>query len=178
MKKLLLLAPLLLLGSSLQAQTNGPTIWDYLTTGSNYWVAPFSTFSTGDKSFGGGIALGYLATEAINPVLRLDYFAGQAFMVSGNLQLQPPRRLLGKFPVVPFGIAGVGTPFSGSGATGVAPGTAIGIVGAGAALKLDFLSSNTNSFLRRLDLVGDYEHWAGMTDKQKNQIRFGVLFKF
>lgn len=162
---------------SSEAQTNTPsssTIWDLLTTGSNYWAAPFATCSTGDHSTGGGLAVGYLATEAINPVLRFDYFAGQAWMVSGNIQLQPPRRLMGKIPVMPFAIAGVGTPFAGAGDMN---GRAIGILGAGAAIKLDGLVS-TNSFLRRLDIVGDYEHWSGMVDKQANQVRFGILFKF
>lgn len=170
-----LLACLLCIGAA-QAQTNvqTQTIWDLLTTGSNYWAAPFFTVSTGDHEVGGGLAIGYLATEAINPMIRFDYFAGAAWMVSGNIQLQPPRRLMGKVPVIPFAIAGVGTPFSGGGELN---GRAIGIVGIGAAIKLDFLSS-TSTFLRHLDIAFDYEHWSGMPELQQNQVRGAVVFKF
>src|SRR5690348_15720146 len=124
------------------AQTNAPpsggTLWDFVTTGSNYWVAPFGTYAPDAKTAGGGVALGYRVSEVVNPILRLDYFNGALWVPSLTAQIQPPRTLLGKIPIVPFGIAGAATPISGA---GVGNGTFVTVLGAGAAFKFDSVSS-------------------------------------
>lgn len=154
-----------------QTSTNAPapTLWDLATTGSNYWAAPFMTYSVKDHSTGGGVALGYRATEFVNPLFRVDYFNHQLYTVSIDAQLQVPQTLLGKIPVVPFGLAGVETPLSGSASTDA-------MVGIGAAVRLDFLG--TSSFWQHADIVADYEQHFGLPEVQKRQIRFGFLYKF
>ncbi|MDE2099096.1 MAG: hypothetical protein KGL39_17715 [Patescibacteria group bacterium] len=149
------------------------TLWDFLTTGSNYWVAPYSTMSTGDRTFGGGIAIGYRASAIINPVVRLDYFGGHFWMPSLTAQLQPPQSLMGKIPIIPFAIAGGATPISGAGGGN---GQFVSILGAGAALRLDWVGSG--SFWQHTDLAVDYEKWLGLPSAQQNQIRFGLVYKF
>jgi hypothetical protein len=149
------------------------TLWDFVTTGTNYWAAPYSTISVGDHSMGGGIAVGYQVSPIINPVLRLDYFGGQFYMPSLTAQLQAPRTIMGKIPIIPFGIAGIGTPIAGA---GPGNGGLVTILGAGAAVKLDWLGSS--SFWKHTDLVADYENWGGLPTRQQKQIRLGILIKF
>lgn len=162
-----------------QQDTNAPVsvigsnLFDYLTTGSNYWVAPYATAATSGGSFGGGIAVGYKISELVNPVLRLDYFNGSAYMPSLTAQLQAPRAIMGKIPVTPFGIAGMGTPIAGAARDN---GAMVTILGAGLALRGDSLVKT--GFLSHCDLVADYEKWLGLPQKLQNQIRFGVLIKF
>jgi hypothetical protein len=154
-----------------QAQTNTvpPNLWDYLTTGSNYFGGGFGTYSTGDHSTGGGLFVGYRATDFLAPVVRLDYWNHTIYTMSLNIELQPPRTIMGKIPVVPFALAGVETPLQGNASTDAC-------VGAGAAVKLDFLGS---SWLpTHLDIVADYEQHFGLPDAQKHQIRLGLLLKF
>lgn len=167
---------LLLAGSAIaQTSTNSPppTLWDFVTTGSNYFAVVDGMYSTGDHKVGGGLALGYKATDFFAPVIRLDYFNSQFWMPSLNAQLSVPRQLMGKVPIIPIAIAGAAIPVSGAGANN---GTAVGILGAGAALPLDFLGSG--KFWTHTDIVFDYEHWSGVTSKQANQWRFGLLYKF
>lgn len=188
-----LMAAVLAMGMAMpvEAQTSGPppdtnslssgsligavpsNLWDYVTTGTNYWVAPFTTIAVDSKSFGGGIAVGYKVSELVNPVLRLDYFNGSVYMPSLTAQLQAPRSILGKIPVTPFGIAGMGTPIAGA---GLQNGTAVTILGAGLALRGD--SFVKTGLLSHMDLVADYEKWMGLPQKLQNQIRIGVLVKF
>lgn len=151
----------------------GSTLWDFATTGSNYWAAPYGTFGVSSHTAGGGIAVGYHISDVVNPVLRLDYFDGSFWMPSLTAQLQPPRQLMGKIPVIPFGIAGMATPIAGA---GTGNGSLVTILGAGAALKLDAFGSA--SWLKHTDLVVDYEKWLGLPQKEQNQVRFGVLIKF
>jgi hypothetical protein len=157
------------------AQTNPPasTLWDFLTTGSNYWAVPYGTYSVSGHGVGGGLALGYKATEILNPVVRLDYFGGQFWMPSLTAQLQPPRTFMGKIPVIPFAIAGAATPISGNGAGN---GTFVTILGAGVAVKTDILGSGW--FWTHSDIVVDYEKWLGLPQQDQNQIRVGWLIKF
>jgi hypothetical protein len=169
-----------MLGTARAQDTNAPvvtgaasTLWDFVTTGSNYWAAPYGTFGVSSHTMGGGIAVGYKVSEIINPVVRLDYFDGQFWMPSLTAQLQAPRALMGKIPVIPFGVAGIATPIAGA---GTGNGSLVTVLGAGAAVKLDFLGSS--SLLQHTDIVVDYEKWLGLPQKQQNQIRFGVLFKF
>lgn len=178
MKRTFSILALLGLLYTANAQTNttppvASTIWDYLTTGSNYWAAPYATASVQGSGFGGGIAVGYNLSQTVNPVLRLDYFNGHFYMPSLTAQLQPPVTLFGKFPVIPFGIAGAGTTIGGN---GVNNGTMVTILGAGVALRGSSIASG--GLLAKMDLVVDYEKWLGLPQNVQNQIRFGVLLKF
>lgn len=163
-----------------QADTNAPviggassTLWDFVSTGSNYWAAPYVTAATSGGSFGGGVAVGYKVSELVNPVLRLDYFNGSVYMPSLTAQLQAPRTILGKIPITPFGIAGMGTPIAGAGRDN---GNMVTILGAGIALRGDSFAKT--GLISHMDLVADYEKWLGLPQKLQNQIRFGVLIKF
>lgn len=147
----------------------------FLGSGSNWMVAPYVTVSTGDHSVGGGVAAGYIITPNVVTLLRLDYFASKVYMPSLSVQLQAPVKLFQTATLVPFVDVGAGAPISGN---GDANGTPVTIVGAGAALRLDFLSSNPKAFVSRLDLVGDYELWNGLPEKQQKQLRLGVLYRF
>lgn len=178
-----LIGLLALLALPVAAQTNAPpptaptqeNLLDFLTTGSNYWAAAGGAYSVDSKEWGATVALGYIVpgTEVISPMLRLDELGGDFYLISGQLRLQPPRQLMGKIPLIPFAMAGVGTPLGGAGPEN---GTAIGIVGAGAALKLDVLG---DAWLwKHLDIVGDYEYWSGLNTARANQVRFGFLLKF
>lgn len=164
------LISLLALTAICQTDTNAPpSLWDILTTGSNYWAAPFGTYSIKDHSVGGGIAIGYRATEFINPLFRVDYFNHALYTASLDAQLQLPQKLLGKFPVVPFALAGIETPISGNASTDP-------MFGGGLAFKLQFAGSG--KFWQNSDIVGDYELHTGLPEVQKRQLRFGWLFKF
>lgn len=167
------LVSLLTLGAV--AQTNSPpasTLWDFLTTGSNYWAVPYASYSTSGHGVGGGVAVGYKVTEIVRPVVRVDYFGDTIWMASLTAELQAPRSLMGKIPVIPFAIAGGATPFAGD---GVNNGTFVTILGAGGAVKLDILG--TSWIWKHSDIVLDFEHWIGLPQKDQNQIRFGMLFK-
>lgn len=152
------------------------TLWDFVTTGSNYFAVPYGTYSLKDHSIGGGVAVGYTATEVIHPIVRIDYFSGTFYMASVTAQLQPPKQLLGKFPITPIAIAGSGIPFSGAGKDN---GTFITILGAGAVLKFaDVMSADSTSFLKRGFLAVDYERWLGLPSRQESQLRVGLGVKF
>lgn len=179
-----LLAALTLLVSAGYAQTtntppvvitNSPssTLWDFLTTGSNYWATPFATYGVNSRDFGGGIALGYRVSDIVNPVVRVDYFASKFYLVSVNAEVQVPRSLMGKIPIVPFVIGGVGTGLSGLGSDN---GTAIGIVGSGAYSALDYVGKGW--FWQHTAVIADYERWVGLPTAQADQVRFGVLIHF
>lgn len=186
MKKLLLtlaLAATVVLPVTAQT-TNNTTdlnLLNYLSNGSNWFGGGFMTYATGDRTMGGGAFVGYKATEALAPVLRLDEFAGKAYMCNLSLELSVPRTLMGKVPVVPFLVAGAGIPLSSATIDGnltISAGQPVGIVGAGAYMPLDWAGSSwlaQNTFL-----VADYEHWtgAGIPAKQQNQIRFGFGVRF
>ena len=186
MKRLFTIAALAaILALPVAAQTNtptpSPTLWDVLTTGSNYFAVPFLTFATGDKTVGGGLAVGYRATEVLAPVVRLDEFAGKCYMVNASLQLSVPRSFMGKIPLVPFAIVGAGIPLSTESVDGgvtITAGNAVGIIGAGAYMPLDFLGAG--GFWQKSFIVSDYEHWtgAGIPSAQQNQIRAGFGIKF
>lgn len=147
----------------------------FLGSGSNWMAVPYATYSQGDKSFGGGLGLGYLITPNVVTMMRLDYFASKVYMPSLSIQLQAPVKIMQAATIVPFAFAGAASPISGAGSDN---GTAVAIVGAGAALRLDFLSKNPTAFVNRLDLVADYELWNGLPSDQQKQWRFGLLYKF
>lgn len=173
MKKLILAAILsssLLLSARAQT-TNGPVdptpqpihqVWDFLATGSNWLVAPYGIVADNGKAFGGGIALGYRASQFLVPTLRLDYFDGHVTMPSGNVQLQVPIHI-GGLTVIPLVYTGVGTTIGGLGQSN---GEAIGIVGAGAAVQIG----------AHWDLLGAYERRSNFPSG--GLLLFGVGYKF
>lgn len=177
MKKLVIIAFIAASCFAVKAQTdtNNPvrTFWDFATTGSNYWVVPFSTYSISSHEFGGGVALGYHVSDVINPVFRLDYFASKTYTASMNVQLQVPRQFMGKIPFVPLAYGGVGTPFNGS---GVNNGQPIEIVGVGAWIDMSNLGNGW--FFQKVRPVASYEHWFGLPANQVNHINFGLGIKF
>lgn len=179
MKKTLLgiIAGFLFLSLNVSAQTNTNTapgnLWDFVTTGTNYFAVPFTTYSVNDHSFGGGIALGYRITEIVAPVIRLDYFNSKLYNVSLTANLQPPRSLFGKFPVTPFVIAGAATPISGGGEDN---GTFVSVVGGGLIAHFDTLGSSW--LAKHAWLAADYEKWIGLPQRQEDQIRFGFGLSF
>lgn len=137
------------------------SLLDFLGTGSNWMIAPYGIVST-DQKFGGGVAVGYKISNFVVPTMRLDYFDGQVWMPSASLQLQAPLTILGKVTVVPFAFGGLATPIAGKGASN---GSAVGIFGAGAAVRIS----------SKFDIVADYEKWSGFKGAQ---MRFGILYKF
>lgn len=141
--------------------------WAFITTQgiTNWFVVPFATYDTTAKDFGGGLALGYKLSDYVAPVMRFDYIHGGAYSAQADMQLQLPVTLFNKVTLVPFGFAGVATCFAGAGSGN---GEAVGVLGAGGALKLS----------SKWDVVADYEVWSGGPFHSNNQIRFGVLFKF
>lgn len=165
---ILLLASLAAQGQTTNTNTNpiisGPALvaLDFLSQGSNYMAVAYGTMSDKADKFGGGVALGYKVNDFLAPTLRLDYYDGKVWMPSASLQLQAPITILGKLTVIPFAISGIATPISGKGSS---DGSAVGIFGAGMAVKL------SSSF----DLIGDCEKWTGFTGYQ---FRFGALYKF
>lgn len=145
----------------------------FLGSGSNWMVVPYATYSQGDHSFGGGLGLGYLITPNVVTLMRVDYFASKVYMPSLSIQLQAPVKLFQAATLVPFAFAGAASPISGAGDLN---GTAVAIVGGGAALRLDFIQST--GFVSKLDLVMDYELWNGLPSNQQKQWRAGILYKF
>jgi hypothetical protein len=143
---------------------SGPaaSIVDFLTSASNIMVAPYGIASSDMKKFGAGLGIGFRVSEFVVPTLRLDYFDGTIWMPSASLQLQAPLKILGKWTVIPFAFGGLATPLSGK---GVDNGSAVGIVGIGAAIR----------FGEKWDLIGDYEKWTGFST---DQIRVGFVYKF
>lgn len=167
--------------------TNGPVptisgpltdVFKFLGKGSNWIVAPYGIIADSNagstkRDFGAGIALGYRLNDYVVPTLRLDWLKSQLWMPSADLQLQAPVTLFGKVTVVPFGFTGIATPVSGQGANN---GSVVGLFGAGAALRLDFLGSG--AFWKHTDVVADYELWTGGGFDNSKQVRFGLAYKF
>lgn len=175
MKKLFGLVALIgLLALPAAAQTNTTeTLWDMLTTGSNYFAVPYGTFATGDKSFGGGLALGYHATEWVVPVARLEYFDHNLWNIAMTVTLQPPRSLFGKIPIIPFASVGGGTSLGGAGDEN---GKFVSMVGGGAVLHFDTFGQSW--FAKHSFLVGAYEHWTPMPDGKADHIMLGLGVNF
>ncbi len=119
----------------LPVNTNAATVLDFLgATSTNWYVAPYVIYDSGSQSTGGGLGLAYALAEGIvMPTLRMEYLDESIWLASGSLELRPPQKLLGKFPLTPFGVAGVKTAIGGKGADN---GTAIGFAGFGAVAKI------------------------------------------
>ena len=145
------------------------TSWlSFLSSGSNFMVAPYGIFSTGPRSVGGGVAVAYKISDYIAPAMRIDYLNSSFYQGSLSAQVQYPIHFGSNITVVPFGLAGAATPFGGAGDNNLTP---QGIAGVGAALRLDFLGGVG----KRLDLIADWEKWSAT---RGSQIRLGLLYKF
>ena len=139
----------------------GSLINFFSQTGSNWSVAPFMTYLSDEKEFGGGIAATYSINDYAGAMIRLDYFDEQVFMPSGNFQLQLPINIAGRFQLVPFLLTGVATSLNDDDDEG----DVIGIVGSGIGLRVS----------KRIGLVYDVEYWTSHSGLQH---RAGVLFRF
>lgn len=158
-----------------QTTNKTQTIWDFLSTGTNYWVELAGSFAPDISSskvnpgqFGGEIDLGVKVTEWAQPVLGLSIFHSKLYLVDATVQLQPPRKVLGKFPVIPYARGGVATSFSGLGNSNGDP---IGIVGAGAYFDLSVLGSSW--FSRNIQPDIRWDHWVGFPAGQSDNLVFG-----
>lgn len=151
------------------------TIWDFLSTGSNYVLELAGSFAPDISSskvnpgqFGGEIGLGVKVSEWAMPMLTLSMFHSQLYLVDATVQFQPPRKVLGKFPVIPYARGGVATSFGG---LGTANGDPIGIVGAGAYFDLSVLGASWFSKNVQPDIRWD--HWVGFPAGQSDNLVFG-----
>ena len=156
-------------GQLIYVNTNGPTpvldgplyqAFSYLTTGTNWMVAPYGLWDTTTKTAGGGIAAVLRVNDWSGTMMRLDYWDHQLWMGSASFQVQPPMTLLGKMPVVPFAFTGLTLPMGGWGDKN---GGSLGIFGAGLAYKVS----------TKFDVLVDYEIVG-----ERHQIRAGLGIKF
>lgn len=149
------------------------SLWDFATTGSNYWVTVFPTYSLDSHDFGYGIAVGYhIPNTVVSPMLRFDRLAGVSYLVSGNLQLEVPRSLMGKVPIHPFGLAGAATAIGGSGLNN---GTLAGMTGVGAYVKWSEVFGKTTGITTHMNSAADIEYWFGVPTALSKQIRIAPL---
>jgi hypothetical protein len=157
------------LAAKAQTDTNNPFTSGPLVTGltwlgsaSNIMGIAYGTMNDKADKFGGGVALAYKVSDFLAPTLRLDYWDGKVWMPSASLQLQSPITIGGKLTVIPFALSGIATPIAGKGTDN---GTAVGIFGAGLAVRVS----------AKFDLIADCEKWTSFDGLQ---YRFGALYKF
>jgi hypothetical protein len=156
------------------AATNAPSIADGLTeiynalansglaTATNYAVEPYLTYAPNAPAgncVGGGVLVLYNVSAFVGTGLGVDYL-GQFSLVSANLTLRAPTHPLNflggswtNVAVVPFVLAGVGTPLSGT-SSGFAA-----ITDAGGEVSFGHLwggQFNTGVCYGRWDNAGDY----------------------
>jgi hypothetical protein len=164
MKKLLAVLTLASTLIGARAQSNDlNTVWSFLAdAGTNLFVVPYATLWQSDHGtkFGGGAALGYHLSDYLVPTLRIDVLDGVITMPSGSAQIQYQIKLSQNLSITPFAVGGIATPIMGRGTQN---GSAVGIMGAGAAIKYKDL----------IEGAVDYEKWTGYSG---NQIRIGLVF--
>ena len=134
-----------------------------LTTATNYALEPYLTYAqnapSGNKAGGGMLAV-YNVSHLLGAGLGFDYL-GQFSLVSANLTLKAPLHPFSftatswgtNLVVAPFVLAGVGTPFSGTGSG------AIAVTDAGAYIQYGHLwggQFNTGIAYGRWDNAGAY----------------------
>jgi hypothetical protein len=134
-----------------------------LTTATNYAAEPYLTYAPHAPSgnqVGGGALLIYNVNSFVGTGLGVDYL-GQFSLVSANLTLRAPTHPFAftgvswatNIAVVPFALAGVGTPLSGSGSG------AIAVTDAGAYVSFGHLWGgrfNTGACYGRWDNAGSF----------------------
>lgn len=159
----------------IQQSTNPPTIsgaltelynaleTSGLTTATNYAVEPYLTYAANAPSgnrVGGGALIVYNLSQFVATGLGVDYL-GQFSLVSANVALKVPTHPFTftgvawatNIAVVPFALAGVGTPLSGTGSG------AIAVTDAGAYVSFGHLwggKFNTGAGYGRWDNAGAY----------------------
>ena len=139
---------------------SGPLV-DFVGTlaeATNWLVAPFVTYASDTRSWGGGLAAVYNITDTVGTMLRYDYLDSSFNMVSANLQLQAPMVIASTVKVTFFGFTGVATALGGYGEQN---GTVQAIMGAGVDFKP--LSS---------------KHWSCAFDAEYWTLRSGVQYRF
>ena len=134
-----------------------------LATATNYAVEPYLTYAPNAPSgnrIGGGTLLVYNVSQFVGAGLGVDYL-GQFSLVSANVTLRVPTHPFTftgvswatNLAVVPFALAGVGTPLSGAGSG------AIAVTDAGAYVSFGHLwggKFNTGACYGRWDNAGAY----------------------
>jgi hypothetical protein len=134
-----------------------------LASATNYAVEPYLTYAPSAPSgnqVGGGALIVYNVSHFVGAGLGLDYL-GQFSLVSANLTLRLPTHPFTftgvawatNIAVVPFALAGVGTPLSGAGSG------AIAVTDAGAYVSFGHLwggQFNTGACYGRWDNAGAY----------------------
>lgn len=172
MKKLLTVITLAC-GLALHAQTNtapvspaAGSLLDFIGASSTNWYgATYGIYDQQSKTGGAGVGLAYsLADQVIMPTVRLEYIDSQVWLVNGSLELRPPQKWLGRFPVRPFATGGVATPFSGKEGSN---GDVVGLVGIGASTRLG----------ERWGLIGAAE-WRTGGGFSGWQYRLGLFLQF
>lgn len=144
-------------------------VFQFLTQGSNWIVAPYAIYDTTTKNFGGGIGAGYKLNDFVVPTMRLDYINNGLWVPSGSLQLQAPVTIMGKVTVIPFVFTGIATSLRNE--DNRYNGSAVGIFGLGGAVRI-----NSTKWYVPSDVLVDYERWTGGPFEDK-QVRFGLVFK-
>jgi opacity protein-like surface antigen len=128
-------------------------VFDALTTGTNWAVAPFFTVVEDTKSdktlYGGGLAVFYNLGEHSSAMLRVEGLDKNFYLTSAALQLQLPFDLLGgKMRATPFGFVGGAYKLGSDSDEGM-----IGIAGAGWDFKIP-------SFSNHYSFAFDAEYWS------------------
>jgi len=113
---------------------------DLLSTNRHWTFVPYASHAKGlldaqgkDASWGGGLAALYPLTDYIRGGFRMQYFAGEWFMPSVNVQLQSSYHLFGsRASWTPFVFTGLASPIGGSADNG----TVGALYGLGASVKI------------------------------------------
>lgn len=131
----------------------------------NVIVVGYGEINMDDTSkYGGGLAIGYHASDYLVPFVRLDYIDHNITEVSATAQLQLPATLFGKLTLVPLAYAGTGTAVGGKGPNN---GNIVGILGAGGAIRIG----------SQFDILASYEMRTGQ-GIQDHLALLGVGVKF
>lgn len=139
---------------------------DFLTANSSNWMAVAGgTIDLDQSGYGGFFALAYKINDYLWSAGRLDYLHGDLTLVTANVQLGLPIKIVNKFTAYPMVYAAAGTPISGAGSK---DGTLASILGAGMAIRLS----------DKWDLIASYEKIGSLDLGNKGQVRAGLGFKF
>lgn len=172
--KRFILAALTALGicASVSAQTNLPPIsgntnfwpglWETLTTGTNWVIAPHYIYSIDKHRSGAGLALVARVSENVATAVGFDYLGPDGvWMPNATLQLNAPTLTLGKIKTVFFGYTGIATPLS----SGDQNWSAVAIAGTGVNL---YISKN----------VAGFAAWEYRSSDWGQYIRTGIDISF
>lgn len=133
-----------------------------LSTATNWAVAPYAIYDTGTKKAGAGVTALYNLNANFATGVGLDYLNSEVWLPSGQVQFQAPIIIAQKVTLIPFGFTGIATPVSGKGSSN---GSAVGLFGAGMALKIN----------SHLDIFGAISKWTGF---EGEKYYGGIAYKF